>query len=283
MAAAGLVGVLVVAWWLGGRLVAPALRVVGAPPAGLAGEAVTISSASGATLRGWWLPVEDARGTVVLLHPLHGDRRAMLGRARFLVRAGYAALLVDLQAHGESAADAITAGWLERHDAAAAIDYAKARTPAAPLAVIGWSLGGAATLLAHTDSLASGTLDALVLESVYPTITEAIHNRIAIRLGPLAWPLTPLLTAQLPLRLDCSAADLRPIDHIATVGCPVLVLAGAADQHTPPAETQRLFAAAAEPKHLALFEGAAHIDLHGHDRERYERDVLAFLAQALAR
>lgn len=283
-----------VSWWMGGQLVAPAQRVVGEPPPWSRAESVELASVSGATLRGWWIPagapveVVPGRATVVLLHPLHGDRRAMLGRAAFLSRAGYDTLLLDLQGHGESQGDAITAGWRERFDAAAAIAYAKARTPAAPLALIGWSLGGAATLLAHGEgdppaSLPPGTLDAIVLESVYPTLDEAIENRIALRLGPLAKLLTPLLTLQLPLRLDASADDLRPIDHIAELGCPVLVLSGTLDAHTPEAETRRLYDAAAEPKQLHLVDGAEHIDLHAFAPAEYEAVVLEFLESALAR
>ena len=44
-------------------------------------------------------------------------------------------------------------------------------------------------------------VDALVLESVSPTLEEAIDNRLAIRPGPLGPPLAPLLTAQLRPRL----------------------------------------------------------------------------------
>ena len=318
----GLAGV----WRVGSAITAPHQREVGTGPT--RAEDVHIASASGATLAGWWLPgrADRAEGKVVLLHPLGGDRRAMLGRAAFLSRAGYDTLLVDLQGHGESIGEAVTAGWHERLDAAAAIDFAKARTPAAKLAVIGWSLGGAATLLAHGESsielapdggagtdgantegagtdrpnadaanaealpplaphpteLPPGTLDAVVLESVYPVLDEAIENRIRMRLGPLAPVLTPLLTAQLPLRLDITADDVRPIDHVALLGCPVLVVSGTADTHTTEAETRTLFDAASEPKQLLLFEGADHTDLHAFDPETYEREVLAFLAGAFA-
>jgi len=265
----GLIG----CWLVGTHLMEPANHPVGPAPADLGVREVEIASGSGASLAGWWMPLESGRATVILLHPLHGDRRAMLGRARLLRAAGYELLLVDLQAHGESMGAHTTAGWLERLDARAAVDFVRRERPKSRIGVIGWSLGGAATLLASPLGI-----DAAVLESVYPTIGEAIHNRIAIRLGPLAGMLTPLLTIQLPLRLGIDLDDLAPIDHIASLACPVLILGGALDEHTPADETRRLFDRAAEPKRLMLVPGAAHTDLQAADPDLYEREVLAFFA-----
>ena len=258
-------------WFVGGALVAPANHVVGPPPDDLPVESITISSKSGGELAAWYIPADDATATVILLHPLRGDRRSMLGRARLLHEHGYATLLVDLQAHGESPGDHVTAGYRERHDVAAAVDYVRVRSPRHKVAVIGRSLGGAATLLA------TPVIDALVLESVYPTIEEAVHNRVALRLGLLHHALAPALLAQLQPRLGISPTQLRPIDHIAAVECPVLIAAGECDLHTTLAESRRLFDTAREPKQIVIFAGAAHVDLLSADPELYGSDVLGFL------
>jgi hypothetical protein len=50
--------------------------------------------------------------------------------------------------------------------------------------------------------------DAVVLEAVYPRIGHAVENRIRLRVGALAPLLTPLLLAQIPLRLHISPHDL---------------------------------------------------------------------------
>jgi fermentation-respiration switch protein FrsA (DUF1100 family) len=118
--------------------------------------------------------------------------------------------------------------------------------------------------------------DAVVLEAVYPTVAEAVKDRIRIRLGPLAGFLAPALLWQLQPRLGFSPSDLRPIDGIAQIGAPVLIVAGREDRHTPLAESQRLFDAARQPKEIWCVPGAAHVDLHNHARPEYERRVLAF-------
>ena len=58
-------------------------------------EPVTFPSGSGATVQGWLIPVQDARGVVILMHGVHADRTTMLERVPFLHAAGYALLLFD--------------------------------------------------------------------------------------------------------------------------------------------------------------------------------------------
>lgn len=270
-------GGLIVNWYLANALIAPATHHVGPPPSDLPFEATSIPSESGSMLATWYLPAANSTATLVLLHPIRADRRAMLSRARLFHDAGYDVILIDFQAHGESAGGHITAGYVERHDARAAVDFARKRNPNHRIGVVGWSLGGAATLLASPLAI-----DALVLESVYPSISEAVHDRVAMRLGPMSYVLSPVLLTEFRMRLGISPADLRPIDHIAGVGCPVLVASGDLDQHTTLAETKSLFAAAAEPKRLVVFQGAAHSDLLAYNPEQYKREVLPFLAANLS-
>ena len=261
----------VAVWIVGGRLVESANRTVGPPPEDFPCETITIESESGSKLAAWYAPSPGSTATVILLHPVRSDRRAMLDRARFLADHDYDLLLIDMQAHGESLGENITCGHREKLDVAAAVDFVRKRHPDHRIGIDGWSLGGAATLLAVPLGV-----DAIVIESVYPTISEAVYNRAAIRLGPLNHLVAPALLCQLKPRLGFSPSELRPIDFVNRVGCPLLVLAGDADAHTPLEETQRMFAEAEEPKRLVVFENAAHEDLMAFDRKLYETEVGQF-------
>ena len=121
-----------------------------------------------------------------------------------------------------------------------------------------------------------------MIESVYSEIGLAIRNRVAEHLGPLAPFPAGLLLVQLKPRIGASPDDLRPIDHIATVGCPIFVISGAEDSHTPASETELLFAAAAEPKQLWLVPQVGHVDLRKTATVDYDQRVLAFWDTHLA-
>lgn len=99
--------------------------------------------------------------------------------------------------------------------------------------------------------------------------------------GPGSVPLAPALITVTGWRIGAKPTRLRPIDHIAQLGAPLLLLHGALDQHTHIDEAKAVFAAAAEPKSFWIVEGAAHVDLHHFAPQAYEERVGAFLAAHL--
>jgi fermentation-respiration switch protein FrsA (DUF1100 family) len=264
-------------WITGSVLTAPAQRSVGNVPSDMAASAIEFQSHSGATIKGWFIKGRKEAGAVVLMHGVRADRLSMLDRARFLARAGFSVLLFDFQAHGESSGDHITFGYLESKDAQAAVEFLRANAPGERIGVIGVSLGGAATLLA-TPPL---EVNAMVLEMVYPTIDEAVGNRLSMRLGGWARVLTPLLTWQLRPRLGIGADALQPKNRVGEIAAPKLFIVGAEDQHTTLEESRGMFAVAAEPKELWIVERAAHVDLYAVAKEEYERRVLSFFTSRL--
>ena len=266
---------LIASWVLGGMLIASANRPVGSPPTDFPAQAITIASHSGSTLAAWYLQVPDAEATVLLLHPIRSDRRSMLSRAKLFHQRGYSTLLVDMQGHGESQGENITIGHLEKHDVAACVQHIQSVSPNNKIAIVGWSLGGAAALLSNSK------VDVLVLESVYPNVTQAIHNRVEMRLGFLHHIVGPLLVYQLNPRLGISPDDLSPIQQLQNLSCPVLVTSGSEDLHTTVDETRRIFEAAKEPKQLVVFDGASHEDLLAFDPKKYEQEVLGFMEASL--
>ncbi len=201
----------------------------------------------------------------------------MVNRARFLSRAGYSVLLFDFQAHGESAGDHITFGYLESRDAQAAIRFIREQFPGEKIGIIGVSMGGAAILLAEPPP----NIDAVILEMVYPTIEDAIADRLKIRLGRVGGWLSPVLSLQLKPRLGVSANELRPIDHLAGMTSPKLFIVGEQDQHTTLKESERMYDQASAPKEMWVVPRAAHIDLHAYAQQEYERLVLEFFNQNL--
>jgi alpha-beta hydrolase superfamily lysophospholipase len=268
-------------WIAGTESSAPAPSHVGAPPADLPVEAITIPSGSGSRLSAWFIPGTPRGGAVLLLHGVGANRLQMLERARLFHREGFAVLLFDFQAEGESPGAAITFGYLEAKDARAAFDELRRRAPGERVAVLGESLGGAAAVLADPPLEA----DAMVLEAVYASFDTAVENRIAMYLGPpgpwLAPVLTPLLTWQVRPRLGFGTGALRPAARVAGLHVPLLIIGGDADLHATLAETKLIYANANAPKELWVIPGARHQDFHHYAKAEYEQRVLDFLKSKL--
>ena len=273
---AALVLGLAASWLVGGALCASANHPV-AKPENLAVEPVSFESTSGTMIHGWLVQPETNRGVVILQHGVRADKSSLVERAKFLSRAGYAVLLFDFQAHGESIGKKITFGFLESRDSQAAVEFVKKRFPGKPIGVIGLSLGGAAALLARPPL----EVQALVLESVYPDVVDATKDRLELVLCRPARMLSPLLTCQFNLRIGVSPDALRPIDGAEEIKTPKLFLAGTKDLRTKFSEAQEMFARAAEPKTFFPVEGAGHEDLHHFLGARYEQLILDFLEKHL--
>lgn len=261
-------------------LASPSRSAVPAPPEPLAAKNVVFASGSGSQIHAWLMRGRPGAGSVLLLHGVGSNRTSMLGRAQFLHDEGFTVLAPDFQAHGESPGDHVTFGARESLDAAAAMRYLHDAAPSEPIGVIGVSMGGAATLLGPGPIAAN----AFVLESVYPTIRQAVSDRLATWFGPFSgigrW-FTPAVINIVGSEIGVAESELQPITRIADIHAPLLLIAGTDDPYTPLAEAESLYARAPAPKAFWAVAGAGHEDLHAFRPLEYERRVGMFLMRYL--
>jgi alpha-beta hydrolase superfamily lysophospholipase len=265
------------AWHEGNVLVAPSNCEIGKPPADLPIESVQFQSSSGALIHGWLVTGQADKGIVILMHGIRANRLQLVNQAEFLFHAGYSVLLFDFQAHGESIGKHITAGYLESRDAVAAVNFIHQKFPGKKICADGFSMGGAAAVLAKPPL----QVNAMILQSVYPTIEQAITDRLENRFSWFGQFGTPFLTWQLKPRLGFGTDDLCPIQQVGKITVPKFFIAGTVDHDTRLPESQALFDAAAEPKQLWLVDGAAHVDMLAFAKAEYEKRTLDFLAKNL--
>jgi uncharacterized protein len=213
----------------------------------------------------------------LLMHGVRSNRSSMIDRSLFLRENSITSLLIDLQAHGETPGDLITFGIRESRDAENGVKFLRQVEKCNKIVAVGQSLGGASALLGNGPIDA----DAFVLESVYPTIEEAIEDRLEIRLGAVGRCLAPLLYWQIPLRIDSSLSELRPIDALEQVKVPVFIIGGTLDYHTKVEETKRMYEAVHFKKLLWVVDGASHEDIFAFDRVGYKNKILAFIRDYL--
>ena len=208
-------------------------------------EEVTFDAADGVRLRGWFVPAARgvgsgaAPGAVLVCNGNGGNRSMRAPLAAALARMGLHVLLFDYRGYGGNPGHPSEEGLAA--DARAALDHLAARPEVDPARVVyfGESLGAAVALRLATERPPA----ALVLRSPFASLAEV---------GRLHYPLLPV-SLLLRDRYDSAALAGR-------LAAPLLVLAGGRDQIVPADHSRRLFAAAPQPKRLAVLDGADHND-----------------------
>ena len=212
----------------------------GSIPLALKAKTIQFKSKTGNALSGWFVQGDKQHGGILLMHGVRSNRKEMVERAIFLNNNGYSVLLFDFQAHGESPGKHITFGYLEAQDAEAAFNYLDKQLIVKSIGVIGMSLGGASAILSNVSQKAK----AMVLEAVYPTLEEAIKNRISIRLGKFGRYLSPLIMLQIEPKLGFNPNVLSPIKHLSNAKSALFIIAGSKDKHTTLSESKQIYSAA---------------------------------------
>lgn len=243
MAAISYVGVVFVLWLFENALVYhPAKGRDEAALASLNGkvkvEDVELTTAGGTRVHGYWVPTPDARGALLYCHGNAGNAShrvppaAKIGQALQL-----SVLVIDYPGYGLSEGKPSEAGCYAAADAA--FDWLVQRVPAEQIVLYGASLGGGVVV----DLATRRPHRALVLMKTFTSLPDV---------GQRQYP-------WVPVRWIMS----NRFDNLAKIGkCsrPIFVAHGDCDELIPLSHSERLFAAAPEPKRFHLLRGCGHND-----------------------
>lgn len=215
-------------------------------PAAVAMEKVELVS-DGATLTGWLLRSPMAVRTIVYFYGNNGTVLGSAGDAAWLAGTFSAdVLLVDYRGHGFSDGRATFAALAA--DARRTVDFARKKLPGRPLFLFGYSMG---TALAVHAAAADRSLAGVVLVAP-PTSVEEMAKVFRDR-GP--W-YAKLLRVEVEPSL---AAIPQPIQEIAHLDAPLLIVHGTADSTVPFSMGEMMLAGAgAKDKRLCPVPGAEH-------------------------
>ncbi len=235
---------------------------------------VTLETADGVELAGWYVPSRNG-AAVLLRHGSGSTRTATLAHAEVLAGLGYGVLALDARGHGASDGTPMALGWYGNADLARAVDWLAAQPDVrdSRIGAVGLSMGGE---------------EALTLAAVDPRVRAVVAEGVGVRVagdvppGPddawlprtvNAWTtaMTDVLTAASPPPpLDEVVAGIEP-------PCRVLIIAGEGE------EAQARWLVESSRGNVDLWEppGAGHIaGLATHPAE-WQRRVAALLAQTL--
>ena len=218
---------------------------------------IPVGGRNPALLHGWWVPANADFATVLYLHGNDLNIGGNVDHIAALSRIGFSVLAVDYRGYGKSEA-AFPSESQMYDDAEAAWDYLIRQRHVDPgqAFIYGHSLGGAVAIeLALRRPEAAG----VIVESAFTSMSDVA--RIGYWMFPVDWLLYQ--------RFDALA-------KVTKLRSPVLFVHGKADREVPYAMSERLFAAAPEPKWLALIPNAGHEDCASVGGALYTRAVREF-------
>lgn len=245
----------------------------------LAFDPISFKSADGTRLVGWFLPAKagPAKAVVIVCHGVDSNMDQMLELAAMLHRHGFATLLFDFRARGESEGGRCTMGFREVDDLLAAVRFVKGYPAAggAPISVLGESMGASVALM---GAARTPDIRAVVAESPFACMDHALDNHFRKVFG-LAGPIVALPVRWTGERMIGRAScEISPAGEIGKIAPrPILLIQDGADQLCPPAETSELMRAAGPSAQLWTVPGADHIMASMKQSEEYERRVCAAL------
>jgi fermentation-respiration switch protein FrsA (DUF1100 family) len=248
----------VLAWVVQRRLIyLPSREPVPAAAGLLPGsEEVSFRSEDGLRLAGWFVPGVAGAATVLVFNGNAGDRSVRAPLAAALARTGVSVLLFDYRGYGGNPGSPSETGLAA--DARAARGYLDSRPDVRSESVVyyGESLGAAVAIGLAVERPPA----ALVLRSPFTSLADV---------GRRHYPYLPVRQL-LKDRYDS-------IGRITAVRCPILIVAGGADDIVPAEQSRRLHDAAPTPRRYVEIPDAGHNDLALLAGDTLIREVLAVL------
>lgn len=237
-------------------------------------QQVKLKTADGLQLAGWYIPVDSAKGTVILFHGHGGTRSGVIKESETFNSLGYNTFLVDFRAHGDSEGNTCTIGYDETEDVKLAYDYIKSKGEQ-NLLLWGISMGASTITKAVKDyQLAPAKI---ILEMPFGTIQDAVAGRVKM-MGLPPQPIATLLTFWGGAEHGFWAFGMKPQEYVASISCPVLLQWGKNDPRVSKSEEDILFAnIPVTEKKFVIYETAGHESLCKKEPKKWREEVAAFL------
>jgi len=249
-------------------------------------EAVSFRTGDNILLKGWLIkpePLQVKTPAIIICHGVGANKSDFTELAAALSKRGYAVLLFDFRAHGESEGSRTSLGLHEQKDIVAALDLLKGRPEidAGRIGLYGFSMGGSAAILAAAQANA---FSAVVVDSAFTSLRDQAHGAITGFYHLPAFPFLQLSIFGYELYFQTRVKNISPVSVIGKLSpAPVFIIAGEGDRLIPADNGRRLYAAAKDPRELWMIPGAGHGATISVAGSQYEKRVGDFFDRYLKR
>ena len=223
-------------------------------------ETLTMTSYDGLKLYADYLPCENARGTLVLMHGFHSSGLNDFACVfRHFHELGFNLLVPDQRSMNRSEGKYITFGVRERFDCRDWVELIDRRPEVAarPIILDGISMGCTTVLMALGLDLPENVTG--VIGDCGFTTPAAIFRHVLTHVFHLpAFPFIPISFVMTKLIAGFGINECSTIDAVRRTGIPVMFVHGGSDDFVPTYMSVENYEACASEKKLFIAEGAGH-------------------------
>ena len=199
-----------------------------------------------------------------------------VGLSGYYLKKGFAMLLPDARAHGESEGEYIGFGCLDRKDALVWINWAiQELGEEVEIVLHGISMGGSTVLMASGLDLpeqVKGIVSDCAFTSPKEVFTHALHSMYHLPAFPVIQGADMVNKKLAGYGMDeCNAKR-----EVAKAKVPILFIHGTNDTFVPYQMCHEIYDCCASPKKMLAVEGAAHGESYCKDTEKYEQALDEF-------
>ncbi len=245
---------------------------------GLPYKDVTFPTTDGLTLRGWFVPADQADAPAMVYAPATShDQRSGLSLVPAFHDAGYHVLLFSYRGHAfsDGRKGQFTYGDAESQDLDAAVRYLRQTEEVERIAVVGHSVGAVSAIL---SAARNPLIEAVVAVAPFTCVAEVWYTSRPALVPAFILDWT-LWVAEKTRGFD--RADICPLSVVEQIAPrPLLLIHGTKDRRITEEQMRRLFGVAEVPKSLWLVEGATHSGIRSPVLDQLAPDVISFLDTA---
>lgn len=253
----------------------------------LEAQKVSLVTKDDNTLAAWEVAVDNPHAVLIFLGGLNDPPvSAFWGHARLLAEHGYASLLIELRAHGESSGEQISLGYAEHFDVLAGLQYLQGRYLDIPIVAYGADLGGVAAINAAG---LYPELAGVVSIGAFSSWPDLFRDNLYFSGSPLFLAMIekPFVKLHSLIKFGFKNRDIYPQRQIMNLGTrPALLMHSLADDFVSSINLERIMQKAPKQVETWYREGPEHLVctdfLHPENDLEYANRVLDFLNRNFA-
>jgi pimeloyl-ACP methyl ester carboxylesterase len=248
---------------------------------GIGYEEVHFRSRDQVNLVGWWIPAENAIGTIVMCHGQEGSMDGDTQQMVPLHDAGFNVFMFDFRAHGRSEGDCVSMGMYEKEDLLGALDFLAEHKHIDRVGVLGFSMGAAVALI--TAAL-SERICAVVADSSFGRLKHTLTGW-GVQRGvpvPIARQFAAWVLVVASIRTEGRMDQTDPIRWTVHIGRrPILFIHGANDPFVSSEEVGHMASLAEGPVQVWVVDGVGHRGAYAADPVEYNHRVVEWFTRYL--